>query len=122
MHRLEGPSDPDHLRAADGGLPPQAMVIRDVPVVDWRVITPDRNLEMIVVVVAQDGALDFYREPGLLCREARLGEERHLVPQVAAEMHRELPQRETVGCRPVVALEIVEIHEALHMERATSGG
>src|SRR5438132_7427317 len=62
MHRNEIASEARHLRAADGRLQPLAVVKRRVPVVDRGVIAADGKLQLIVVIVSQDRALDLRAE------------------------------------------------------------
>ena len=59
MHGDKRPAKLDHLRPADRGLQPSAMMERGVPIADGRVVPPKGYFEKVVEVVSNDGAFHF---------------------------------------------------------------
>src|SRR5690242_844153 len=53
-HEVDGnerASDAHHIRPVNRRLQPRAVMVRRIPVAHWRVVSPKRNLEIIVVVI-----------------------------------------------------------------------
>jgi hypothetical protein len=67
MDGNEGSTELYHFRSADRGLQPVAMMEGSVPVTDWRMKAPERDLEVVIVVVSDEGSLHFHSIPGGLC-------------------------------------------------------
>ena len=63
MHRQETTAELDHLRTTDGGLQPGTVMERSIPVIDWRVIPAERDLQMIILFKPNNAPLDFHIEP-----------------------------------------------------------
>jgi hypothetical protein len=100
----ETASELNHLGPADGRLQPLSVVVRGVPVIDRRVISAERELEIVVEVVADDQALDFDIKPrsgrrpgsGIATRGERdLAEETNLGGESRDQMQRRLPELES---------------------------
>ena len=96
MDRDKGSTDLDHIRAADARLQPCAVMESSIPVADGCVIAPEGDLEIIVVVVPDDGT--FY----LHGVASRLGIESHFTE--IADLSREW--------RTHVKIELAEIEAA----------
>src|SRR5258707_9133614 len=60
MHRNESAAELYHLRPAGGCLQPLPMVKLGIPIVDRSMIPAERNLEVIVLLEADNTALHFY--------------------------------------------------------------
>src|SRR5712691_8545905 len=64
MHRDETAAKLSHLRPADGGLEPLAVMKRRVPVVDGRMVAAEGHFQVVALSKANDGSLDFGIEAG----------------------------------------------------------
>ena len=58
MERREGPANADLERPVHGSLQPSAMVVGRVPVADWDVVAAEGDFEIVVIVIADNGAFD----------------------------------------------------------------
>src|SRR6185312_6991905 len=83
MNRYEAAAKLNHFRTAGGSLEPRTVVEFGVPIADRRVITAERNLEMVALIVADNGALHFGVKAGCggrpcaaigSCRQAEFSE------------------------------------------------
>src|SRR6185437_3374814 len=97
MDRQQTPAELDHLRTADGGLQPKAVVVGGVPVGYGRVVAAGGDFEVIAVVVPDDGALERGGETVGPGRPTDLGEVADLGGERAGEVQHELAQIEIAG-------------------------
>ena len=74
MDRNEGSAKLDHLRPADRGLQPSPMVKGSIPVTERGVIFPERDLEVIIVVVTNNGPFYLHVITCWPSREAKFSE------------------------------------------------
>src|ERR1700730_708040 len=119
MDRNECSAKLDDLRPGDGRLQPGPMVESRVPIPDRGVVFAKRHLEVVVVIVANDRALDTCLiRVGLRC-EAEFSEIADFLGQWRSKVQHELPQIETayrtflVRCRKVYVAETPDLERRI---------
>ena len=91
----EGSAKLDHLRPADRSLQPSPMVKGSIPITKRRVIFPEGDLEVIIVVITNNGPFDLHiitRWPG---REAKFSEVADFFRERRSQVEHELSEIET---------------------------
>src|ERR1700681_501762 len=100
MYRDKAASKLHHFRPADGGLEPCAVMKRGVPVIDGRVVTAERDLEIIALLEPDNTALHFHvesssgRRTGSRVRpggHTQLAQKADLRREIGVDMQNELP-------------------------------
>ncbi len=102
MHRDKRAADPHHVRTADSGLQPGAMMERGVPIADGRVVPPKGQFEKVVVVVSNDGAFYLHGVTGRLSIKGQFTEVGDFVGKRGSEVKIELAEVEAAGGAPLV--------------------
>src|SRR6185369_10919019 len=92
MDRNEGSTELYHFRSADRGLQPGAMMEGSVPVTDWRMKAPERDLEIVIVAVSDERSLHFHSIAGGLCGKADFAEIADLPRQRRREVQIQLAE------------------------------
>src|SRR5216684_7388392 len=119
MDRNECSPKLDDLRPVDGRLQPAPMMESRVPIPDRGVVFTKRHLEVVVVVVANDRALDIELIGIGLRGEADFTEIADFLGQWRSKVQHELPQIETayrtflVRCRKVYVAETPDLERRI---------
>src|ERR1700731_185062 len=117
MDRNECSPKLDHLRPGYGRLQPGPMMEGRVPIPDRGVVFAKRHLEVVVVVVANNRALDACLiRVGLRC-EADFSEIADFLRQWRGKVQHELPQIETAYRTFLVRCRKVHVAETPDLER-----
>src|ERR1700730_15572811 len=119
MDRNECSPKLDYFRPGDGRLQPGPMMESRIPIPDRGVVFAKRHLEVVVVVVANNRALDTCLiRVGLRC-EADFSEIADFLRQRRGKVQHELPQIETayrtfsVRCRKVYVAETPDLERRI---------
>ncbi len=94
MNGNKSTTDSHDIRAADRGLQPRTVVEGGVPVTDGSVIAAKGDLEIVVVVITNDVALDFDGVAGGLRVESHFTKVSNFPRQRGRQVQIELPQIE----------------------------
>src|SRR5207302_4075345 len=117
VHGDNRPAKLDHLRPADRGLQPGAVMERGVPIADGRVVPPEGYFEKVVVVISNDGAFHFHGIASRLGMEGQFTEIRDFVGKRGSQVKIELAKVEAADGASLVRRGKIHLAKSANLQR-----